>query len=142
MSQIRNIIKAVAASALVAALTTTPAVPADDQLVCVRTTGNMSIAACTRLIEGGRLAPGNLAIAYYNRGNGYNGKREYARAIADFTKAIELKPDYGVAYYNRGKVHETEGRKDLAIADYRKAAKFLPNYPQPLRALKRLGATP
>ena len=40
----------------------------------------------------------NLAVVYNNRGNFYQGKGSYDRAIADLNKAIELKPYYALAY--------------------------------------------
>ena len=43
-------------------------------------------------------------------------------AIEDYTKAIELKPDYAGAYYNRAISHKNLGDKNIAIADYQKAA--------------------
>ena len=33
--------------------------------------------------------------AYYNRGNAYRDKVDFDKAIIDYTKAMELKPDYG-----------------------------------------------
>ena len=41
------------------------------------------------------------AMAYSNRGNLYNKKGEYAQALADLDKAIELKPDNMTAIHNR-----------------------------------------
>ena len=32
-------------------------------------------------------------------------RQEYQKAIADYTKAIDLQPDYASAYFNRGNVH-------------------------------------
>ena len=43
-----------------------------------------------------------LAKAYYNRGNAYSKKGEYERAIDDYAKAIQLKPNDANVYYNRG----------------------------------------
>ena len=40
-------------------------------------------------------------IFYNNRGIDYGEKGEHDLAIKDFTKAIELKPDYAFAYNNR-----------------------------------------
>ena len=34
-----------------------------------------------------------LAKAYYSRGLAYDAKGDYDRAIADFTKAVKLKPN-------------------------------------------------
>jgi tetratricopeptide (TPR) repeat protein len=36
-------------------------------------------------------------VAYYNRGFAYNDSGELDRAIADFTKAIELDPKFASA---------------------------------------------
>ena len=47
-----------------------------------------------------------LSTAYNNRGNAYYDLKDYQKAIADYTKAIELKPDYATAYYNRGSAHD------------------------------------
>ena len=40
--------------------------------------------------------------AYNNRGIAYCSKGDNDHAIADFDKAIQLKPDYAMAYNNRG----------------------------------------
>jgi len=37
-----------------------------------------------------------------NRGNGYQDVDDRARAITDYTKAIEINPFYAAAYNNRG----------------------------------------
>ena len=42
-------------------------------------------------------------------------------ALADFNKAIELKPDYVNAYDARGNVRSKKGDLDGALADYNKA---------------------
>jgi tetratricopeptide (TPR) repeat protein len=55
------------------------------------------------------------AIAGVNRGNAYYRKRDYDRAIADYTKAIELDPNYANAYTNRGKRPHLHGKSLRAI---------------------------
>ena len=40
------------------------------------------------------------------------------RAIADFTEAIELQPDFADAYYNRGIAYHEKREYDRAIVDY------------------------
>ena len=61
------------------------------------------------------------ADIYYNSGLAHSKKGELELAIADYTKAIQLKPDYADAYYNRGgaflRLEEREKAKsDLATA--------------------------
>ena len=40
--------------------------------------------------------------AYHNRGYFWKNKKEYDKAIKDYTKAIELDPEYAWPYNNRG----------------------------------------
>ena len=49
-------------------------------------------------------------------------KEDYKGAIANFTKAIELKPDYASVYSNRGISKKNLGDLNGAYADWRKAA--------------------
>ena len=96
-----------------------------------------AIADYTKAIE---LKP-DYADAYYHRGlakqasgdvahatgllyrphKGKEAKGDVADAIADYTKAIELKPDYADAYYNRGLAKQAEGDLDGARVDCTKA---------------------
>ena len=45
-----------------------------------------------------------LSSAYYHRGGDYKGRGEFDAAIADFDKAIELKPDFTKAHSQRADV--------------------------------------
>lgn len=56
----------------------------------------------------------------FNRGLDSNKKLEIILSIADFTKAIELNPDYVEAYLYRGKAYLEKGELDRAIADFTK----------------------
>ena len=49
-------------------------------------------------------------------------------AIADFSKAIELKPDYAIAYYNRGLAKRRLKQYADAIKDYSKATEINPDF--------------
>jgi len=52
---------------------------------------------------------------------------DYDQAIADFTQAIRLDPNYYWAYSNRGYVHINKGNYDLAIEDCTQAIRLDPN---------------
>lgn len=61
------------------------------------------------------------AYLYYNRGNVYVVRHDYAHAIEDYTKALELDSHLAEAYYNRGLARmankqQTEGISDLSKA--------------------------
>ncbi|MCY3740628.1 MAG: tetratricopeptide repeat protein [Candidatus Poribacteria bacterium] len=56
--------------------------------------------------------------SYYNRGIAYYEKREYDKAIADFSEVIKRNSDHADAYYNRGNAYCDEVDCDKAIADY------------------------
>ena len=48
-------------------------------------------------------------------------------ALEDYTKAIQLKPDYVDAYNNRGNLYKAMGQQDKALADYDKAIQLKPD---------------
>ena len=70
----------------------------------------------------------NDAEAYNNRGNAYYEKGDYDRAIAEYTEAIRLDPNFAEAYNNRGSVYGVKGDLDRAISDFSQAIRLNPNY--------------
>ena len=61
----------------------------------------------------------SYAEAYNNRGNAHADLGDYARAISDFTAALNYDhPDLGLIYYNRGNTYLEMGRYEAAIADF------------------------
>ncbi|KKL71137.1 hypothetical protein LCGC14_2097910, partial [marine sediment metagenome] len=56
----------------------------------------------------------NQGVANYEAGN-------LEQALADYTKALELDPDFVLAYHNRGLAYANLGDLEQAIADYTKA---------------------
>ncbi len=58
----------------------------------------------------------------------YRDKREFARAIEDFGRAIAADPKSAVAYNNRGFSYRSTGDGDRAFSDFEQAIKLNPNY--------------
>lgn len=79
-----------------------------------------------------------MPIAYYNKGVILAEMGDYTSALQAFTKAIELKPDFGEAYYNRGYVYLNLGNKDSAFVDLSRAGQLgiVPSY----NLLKRMSS--
>jgi tetratricopeptide (TPR) repeat protein len=69
----------------------------------------------------------NPAVIYFYRGNGYTFESDIDKAMADYSKAISINPDFIKAYNNRGNIYARKGEYDLAIADYDKAVNLKPD---------------
>jgi tetratricopeptide (TPR) repeat protein len=87
-----------------------------------------AIRLLTKAIESGELSRKNLSDVYYNRGLAWGKKGDHDKAIADYTRAIEIDPKYAKAYNNRGFSWYNKGDYDKAIADYTKAIEINQNY--------------
>jgi tetratricopeptide (TPR) repeat protein len=83
--------------------------------------GALAIADYTRVIE---LKPDGES--YYVRGNSYLEIGEYAKAIIDLTRSIQLDPTYYWSYKQRAKAYRMLKRFRLAEADELKAAEIGP----------------
>jgi tetratricopeptide (TPR) repeat protein len=62
--------------------------------------------------------------AYYYRGCARVNAMKYEEAVADFEKAVELKPDYADAYFNMGKTYFLMHNEDKACEYYKLADKY------------------
>ncbi len=62
------------------------------------------------------------------RGQEAGRRRDYDLAIAEFSKAIQLKPDDFRAYYNREYAYYNKGEWDKAIADCSEVTRLKPDY--------------
>ena len=71
---------------------------------------------------------GNRARAneFVKLGNSCYHKREYDQAIADYSEAIRLDPEYAMAYYYRGVAYGDKGDYDAAVADCTEAVRLDP----------------
>ncbi|HEY3889041.1 MAG TPA: tetratricopeptide repeat protein [Caulobacteraceae bacterium] len=101
---------------------------------------DVAIAGCTALIQEGQLDTAHLVGVSVIRGNAYSDKEMYDQAIADYSKALSLKPD-PVAYGDRGLVYAKQGNAPLALADFRAALAIDPTDQVSLDGLKRLGVS-
>jgi tetratricopeptide (TPR) repeat protein len=99
--------------------------------------GDIVLAAAEQLrkvvnsLGGGKL-PGNAYdfFIYLYRGNAYEKKGNLDRAIADYSKVIEIDPKYAPAYAKRGAAYEKKRDHDRAIADFNKAIEINSKYAQ------------
>src|SRR5712691_5333914 len=110
-------------SALVLLVGMAPA-KADDVATCDKGPWEEKIAACSRVISSGKFKGHSLAVVFNSRGNVYQGKADYDRAIADFSEAIRLDPKYATAYSDRGRSYQLKGDYDRAIADFTEAIRL------------------
>jgi tetratricopeptide (TPR) repeat protein len=74
--------------------------------------------------------PAANAELYLKRGEDFSGTHQYDRAIADYTTAIQLNPEFAEAYNDRGFAYYLKGDVERAIADYTRAIELRPNYPK------------
>jgi len=110
-----------AASLVVAALPVSAV--ADDTRDCLdHKDQDVRIKSCSENIR----RDAKNAIAYYNRGTAHQLKGDLDRATADYSKAIELKPNYASAYNSRGLVYASKGDYAHAVADVTKASELTP----------------
>ncbi|MDP4587349.1 MAG: tetratricopeptide repeat protein, partial [Flavobacteriales bacterium] len=72
--------------------------------------------------------PNNAAAAFNQGFIELEYRLNYRKALAHFSLAIELFPQYYQAYYNRGLCHESLDEVNLALADYDMALQLEPTY--------------
>ncbi len=79
------------------------------------------------LIDEEEQTPEQKAELFYEQALLYRFAEEYAKAIASYDKALEIKPDLHEAWYNRGYALGNLGRLEDAIASYDKALEIKPD---------------
>jgi tetratricopeptide (TPR) repeat protein len=95
----------------------------------VRSGDDIVIRGCSQVIRRNKKA----GWAYLHRGVAHEDKREYDRAVADYSKAIELDPSAD-AYYYRGSVYRKKGDFDRALADFSEVIRLTPDPTQGILA--------
>lgn len=102
-----------------------PAQTPDPDALCSSNDPDVSIPACTTIIQSGKEPPALIPFAYTNRGLGYLRKGQNDGAITDFDQAIRLFP-WGTAYLGRGIAYTSKGLYKQAIADFDEAIRLSP----------------
>ena len=100
---------------------------AHDWPACNLALDSEAIAACSNLISSG-ITGSILATVYNHRGLARERSGDFDGAIADYTEAIRLNPNYATTYFTRGSARERKGDFDGAIADYSETIRLNPHY--------------
>ncbi len=66
---------------------------------------------------------------FFRKGNAKKNYQQFEEALADYTEAIKINPDYIDAYHNRTDIYEMRGDFSDAIGDYNVLARLTPNDP-------------
>ena len=89
------------------------------------------------------LISGQSARKFYKAGDKFIGSKNYSDAIAQYSKAIEMDPDFTKAYLARANTYEILGKDNDATDDYKRAIVFMPKdsdvHYQAGRLLNKLG---
>ncbi len=103
----------------------------EDWNSCARPDGlstEVSVRACSAIIEAGKKTLEQLAAAYNNRGLARRLNGELEQAIDDYSEAIRLKPDYYIAINNRGVALMSKGEFDAAVNDFSRTIELKPDH--------------
>ncbi len=69
-----------------------------------------------------------VAEGYFGRGNAYHAKKDYPKAIEDYTKALSLQQNYPEVLFNRANDYKLIGELERARADFDAAIAAKPRY--------------
>lgn len=78
------------------------------------------------------------AAGYARRGSASASRRDYARAIADLSRAVELDPAQADYFYQRGRAYQSANRPDEALQDFTHAITLRPDHVPALMARAEL----
>lgn len=95
-----------------------------------------AVVAFSRAIDAGGLDPDSLALAHNNRGVAYSELGDFDRAIADYERALQLRPgdpkslrNLRIAHTRRGLAAARVGEVDRALGDLTRAIELEPEHP-------------
>jgi len=89
-----------------------------------------SINACNRAIDEGTLTAKDRAATYVNRGIVRAYRDDFEGALADYDRALQIKPAFAEAYANRGNVLIRMERYDDALEQLNKALALKLQHPE------------
>lgn len=87
---------------------------------------DLQIKACTTLLE--VLSPEAKPHLYMTRGNAYADKKEFNKAIGDYTQLIAIDPAQKEGYLNRGIAYMQMQAADKALVDFQKVVEIDANF--------------
>jgi len=87
---------------------------------------NRKIAACSEIVRDAGESTKGRAAAFFQRGGAYSSKRDYDRAIADYSEAIRLDPKNALAFIFRAGAYYEKRDYSRTIADCNEAIRASP----------------
>ena len=101
----------------------------EDAITCERADvpADATVSACRSLLQFGGLAAADKAAILFDLARGYDLKGDIDHAIANYSAAIKLEPDFAWAYYDRGLAYYAQGEYDRAITDNDAALRLRPD---------------
>jgi len=100
----------------------------DNWKECKGADPDLSVVACSAIIDSGQETGLNLAQAYRYRGSAYWAKKNYDGAIQDFGQETRLNPNSWAGFYELGRAYAHKGDYSRAIQDYDQALRLNPNF--------------
>lgn len=87
---------------------------------------NLRLSACTRVIDFAGTSPERRCAALIVRGSIRSNSGQYARALADFGRALRIDSANAQAYFERALVHQARGAYEIALRDLDRALAIQP----------------
>ena len=99
---------------------------ADNEMECYSEDPAVRIRACSAILQKPGIANDLRSAAHASRALGFSLKRDYARAIEDYDRAIELVPNFATALNNRAWAYYKWGRPQMGKTDVAKSLALSP----------------